>query len=730
MWVKEHSDFKMTSMERPTNLAKAVIDEDAVNTEGSDIRRTNPDPPVNLGSATTSDNLRMPERVSNPPYAPPEFNGPEVPDVSPTRGRLPVRSPSESRRSRSRSRSIVIVERSPDSNYATRAFARHINGLGSRISRLERNAGFDGRLPKTRLGKNIHVLPKLNRIHWHAFKNNLESSQEELSAIDVLEGPARYFYNLKEDRSNRAKRTAFTIPSPDEEAITHDQQLGKRHEMPERIRINSASISAVLDEIFPDEMFLPLGPLVMLRPYKSLVHYEKEIREYFDELSKKWEHVDKETLATLEKESEQDKPIDSRKKFTDSLEAYRDMRCLIEFIDNDIRPTMEYFKSGTATKVRFHELWCLFQSGQLVYTPTDQKGEAKEATDPTQATNRSTGQQAQFPQKLFMCIVIGGSRPFLQANPNPDKIPYSTTRERHHAFGLGLYYIDFQGVDFGPISQFVTIWPFDGEKEITSLIAFPLHYAPNAAQIRETLVARGKKYYSMTGVRHLEYNGPTYSRGPNGEEIKADTDYVPPRQYENVQARVVVDIKTSYARTRWLRHNRQIPRNYLEEPRVQGEDYPWCTWKDSEMTETAYVTIEEIHKDDHVDVLRRTNLTLTDPFLAHWCDHDTKYISEHMTDDMLMLLPNMVPGYVLRNREFVMLDVDHLRDIRPDLDGFDNLQLRHGQKEMVQALVNTHFRERSITLSKQQKNPDAHKDLPDMDIVEGKGKGLVSSLVP
>ena len=157
------------------------------------------------------------------------------------------------------------------------------------------------------------------------------------------------------------------------------------------------------------------------------------------------------------------------------------------------------------------------------------------------------------------------------------------------------------------------------------------------------------------------------------------------------------------------------------------EDYPRLLWKDREMREMEGKLDDEIFNDDFVDREMRASYIHKDPFLSKWLEDDEskKFGAEDLTDDLLMLLPNLLPGYVLRNREFVMLNIDYLREIRPDLDGFDNLQLREGQKEMVQALVNTHFRDKATDLAQQLRGRKDDEYIPDVDIVEGKGKGLV-----
>jgi hypothetical protein len=59
----------------------------------------------------------------------------------------------------------------------------------------------------------------------------------------------------------------------------------------------------------------------------------------------------------------------------------------------------------------------------------------------------------------------------------------------------------------------VEILPFDGEKEISSLSALPLHFLDDTKRkaLEERLVARGKRYYDYTSISHKHFHGYTMS---------------------------------------------------------------------------------------------------------------------------------------------------------------------------------------------------------------------------
>jgi SpoVK/Ycf46/Vps4 family AAA+-type ATPase len=69
----------------------------------------------------------------------------------------------------------------------------------------------------------------------------------------------------------------------------------------------------------------------------------------------------------------------------------------------------------------------------------------------------------------------------------------------------------------------------------------------------------------------------------------------------------------------------------------------------------------------------------------------------------------------LRERKFALLDVEKLIPIKPNPEGFRDLPLPKGHKEMVQALVRSHA----------MKTEGTTTATIDYDLVKGKGQGLI-----
>lgn len=77
------------------------------------------------------------------------------------------------------------------------------------------------------------------------------------------------------------------------------------------------------------------------------------------------------------KEHEEDESKEEQEDLTDCVEALRDLRCLIEFMDSELQSVVERMKSPTTQKVYFSDLWHLFKPGDLLYAPLGSKSESE-----------------------------------------------------------------------------------------------------------------------------------------------------------------------------------------------------------------------------------------------------------------------------------------------------------------------------------------------------------------
>ncbi|RYP44532.1 hypothetical protein DL768_009027 [Monosporascus sp. mg162] len=83
-----------------------------------------------------------------------------------------------------------------------------------------------------------------------------------------------------------------------------------------------------------------------------------------------------------------------------------------------------------------------------------------------------------------------------------------------------------------------------------------------------------------------------------------------------------------------------------------------------------------------------------------------------------ILLPRRVIAYALRERKFVMLNIQNLREVSAPQNVFGDLKIDEDHKRMVKSLVKSHFQ-------KQNRQPQQQSSVLNQDLIQGKGSGLV-----
>ncbi|PYH93984.1 hypothetical protein BO71DRAFT_477292 [Aspergillus ellipticus CBS 707.79] len=167
-----------------------------------------------------------------------------------------------------------------------------------------------------------------------------------------------------------------------------------------------------------------------------------------------------------------------------SDEGLEQWQVLVDFLDTDLKPKMEWLRSEKCQKVSFSDIWYLFRPGDEVI---DQGGkQAYRVVGVTSSSHR----------------FISPYRTFGRGSKAVEKTPVI----------LFCVHIDFDGKTLGPVLRRFAIPRFDGEKAVTSLRVYPLMFAQGRAQgtFREKLVARGRQFIDvLSSQKHMHYSGMT-----------------------------------------------------------------------------------------------------------------------------------------------------------------------------------------------------------------------------
>jgi len=231
---------------------------------------------------------------------------------------------------------------------------------------------------KSSIDESVLIILKLCYVEWIEFKNR-QVGEKQAFAIEVLVGKARYWYQREasggKPQGGYAEHKGIQTDSVEENGDGPEGGSEGSEELPERIRINSRSVIAILSKIDSKGSW-HRAPMIVLRPYKPFVYYEKQIRETLRRLETDWGEAENPDEATRDIRSDE---VDNVKDLTDGLQALRDLRCLIQFMDQELKPVIDRYSRDSCKKVAFFELWHLFKPGNLIYSPLGTAGDNKVA---------------------------------------------------------------------------------------------------------------------------------------------------------------------------------------------------------------------------------------------------------------------------------------------------------------------------------------------------------------
>lgn len=118
-----------------------------------------------------------------------------------------------------------------------------------------------------------------------------------------------------------------------------------------------------------------------------------------------------------------------------------------------------------------------------------------------------------------------------------------------------------------------------------------------------------------------------------------------------------------------------------------------------------------MYVDDEIDLKFEEDFKSRSGHLSSLVDK-----AESLSDEQKILLPNRVFGFVLRSRKWAAFNIDLIDDVE-FTDGWRNLVIPKEIKETVLAMVDNRD---NIT-----RRPAKMNSLPGVDLVRGKGKGLI-----
>ncbi|KAI0484859.1 hypothetical protein GGR56DRAFT_662779 [Xylariaceae sp. FL0804] len=577
-----------------------------------------------------------------------------------------------------------------------------------------------------------------------------------------------------EERARRERRA--------DAAAQAQAQAGQQADI-ERIRIQSQPVLGHLTALLGDTEETST-PRTFVRPFKALIYFQPKMKEILATLEEKWADIEElddtssektddtpEQVEAVEEEEgtsdaeakdevdnnddDHDDEVDGGDDFDDSestfsvdsnaediygimdsVEALRDMRCYVNFVDEEVMPLYARYDGSAADRVRYDDLWALFRVGDLIYMPA------------AAAAETNAGRY----HEVWRVYRVEVAQPEA-AWPAPkgweffaDEL-YAQDREDEKRFRIFAYYVDHDGSGFGAVRHVFELDFFPGERLIESLEVFPLRYRPDRERLTAALREQGRRFCSFLTDRHQTYNAWTLTRNPpfdtDGEaddEVLVDEQGAKMRHPEFVESDVIVDLAEAYQKNPdWRPVFHRLTASGGVETLAEEDDMEIQQWLGGGARHTRlFAQRELVQLLDGVEMWQRREGLAADAFLRQRCKGRRVAPAaaaaagedslgggggggDGLRDEDLVLLPKRMFAYALRERRFLPVNTSFLKPVHRQPGVFANLKILKDYKDIVRGLVVSHFERKEL----ERRYVDMSTEGPSQDLIQNKGRGLV-----
>ncbi|KAI0399690.1 hypothetical protein F4802DRAFT_540344 [Xylaria palmicola] len=621
-------------------------------------------------------------------------------------------------------------------------------------------------------------IPEVRRCTFESFKNRFHGLDERDYAIDVLMRGPTLDGQIRREQANRRRedlvrhRHSFMLalgglkeqPRRSDQDTMDSNERVQRERRAEalqtadtdicRVRIQSQPVLGHLTSLLNDTEDRS-SPRTFLRPFKSLIYFQPKMKEVLATLEEKWADVedldesssekpgsatpddvefidaasDKEpTTEAVSKDGKSPQDDDDAKSIVsidsnaedldaimDSVEALRDMRCYVNFVDNEIMPLYTHYDGTDAERVKFDDLWYLFRVGDIICMP---------------AAGETAGRYHEL-WRIYR-IDLPTPEPGYPSSSGWEFFMDDLQQDKKETFDIFAYYIDHDGNNFGAVRHVFNVASFPGERLIESLEVFPIRYRHDHQQALVSHKDQGRRFQKFLTDRHQSYNAWSLTRNPPFDTEDADDEILQNdkgecmRHPEFVESDVIVDLTEAYQKNPdWRPKFHQLTPNKTGHAETGNDDMKIQHWLDSDRQSLAYSQTEIVQTEDGVEMRQRRENLLVDTFLRQRVKGGRRYEAQpqalELREEDLVLLPKRMFAYALRERRFLPINTSFLKSIRRQPDVFENLKIIKDYKEIVRGLVASHFQRKAF----ERRYVEMATEGPSQDLIQNKGRGLV-----
>ncbi|KAH9897195.1 hypothetical protein F4778DRAFT_783300 [Xylariomycetidae sp. FL2044] len=584
------------------------------------------------------------------------------------------------------------------------------------------------------------IVPSVRSCNWEQFKNYF--GDEERAAVEILEIGLQHQKDVQQEVSRRiaAKEGVFNAET-DSWSFTTDSQ---QDSWIQRIRIHSKSILSILAAKSGKYGLFHLNvdrPITFVRPFKALIFIHDEVKEELEMLKKyisrlpkadisvpdsnsqtpgaEGENVHDSAPGTSTSEPEIHLALPSKLVSEDSV---AELESYVKFMDENIMPFYYSLRKGPLPdtppkKIRYEDLWYLFQPGELLYM--------RPPIGVEKARSNSTQQRI---WRLWELIPTK----FEWRVDDIEKKLHSTLGRKREASGLDdespgemvsgtelrCYYLDYSGTNFCPVYQSFMINIYEGELDITQLKAYPLRFHPKRESVVENITQDSIRFHKYVKNAHqLAYDGWSLEKNVLGKSLSSETGST--KDY--VDSEVIIDFEEAFQyEPDWKPNFFWSVHGVKPGARWATDNFKVIQWDNKQRSKQISETSELYEDDIGVGPLESHRWLHQDRYLtlSTYTETNEPPRIEKLEGEELLLLPTRLFAYSLRQRKFYQVDIRHLREIEQVQQPFKVLQIEPDHKYTIESLLVSHFDKKNLA-----KGPGPA--IPDQDLIRGKGRGVV-----